>query len=135
MKGLLYTDGGARGNPGPAALGVVLEVAGGEAVTIGETIGKATNNVAEYRALIRGLEEAKKAGVTELECRLDSELLVKQLNREYKVRDANLAQLFVRAWNLAQGFPSVRFVAIPRRENKEADKLVNHALDSEKKKP
>lgn len=131
MKGVLHTDGGARGNPGPAALGVVLHVEGGEAVTLGETIGEATNNVAEYRALIRGLEEATKAGVTELECRLDSELLVKQLNREYKVRDANLARLFIRAWNLAQGFSSVRFVAIPRTENKEADKLVNHALDAE----
>ncbi|TSC63278.1 MAG: putative phosphoglycerate mutase [Parcubacteria group bacterium Gr01-1014_106] len=130
MKATLHTDGGARGNPGPAAIGVVLEIEEKDPAHVGEAIGEATNNVAEYRALIRGLEEAKKAGVTELECRLDSELLVKQLNREYKVRDANLASLFVRAWNLAQGFRSIRFIAIPRKENQQADTLVNQALDA-----
>ncbi len=128
MKAVLSTDGGARGNPGPAAIGVVLEKAGVPPITVAETIGETTNNAAEYQALLRGLALAKEQGVTELECRLDSELVVKQLNREYKVRDKYLASLFLRVWNAAQGFRSVRFVAIPRRENREADRLVNAAL-------
>lgn len=128
MKAVLSTDGGARGNPGPAAIGVVLEVEGQKPHHIGETVGDATNNVAEYRALIRGMEEAKHHGVTELECRLDSELVVKQLNREYKVRDKQLAPLFVQVWNAAQGFRSIRFTAISRAANRAADRLVNNAL-------
>lgn len=128
MKAILFTDGGARGNPGPAAIGVILRVEGGEPVAISETIGEATNNVAEYRALLRGLEEAKKIGVTELDCRLDSELVVRQLNREYKVRDRVLAALFVRVWNAAQAFRSVTFTAVPRSANRAADRLVNGAL-------
>lgn len=128
MKAILHTDGGARGNPGPAAIGIVIRIEGREPLHIGEALGDATNNVAEYRALLRGLQEAKSLGVTELECRLDSELVVKQLNREYKVRERTLAPLFVQVWNLAQGFRSVRFVAVPRSENREADRLVNRAL-------
>lgn len=128
-RAVLYTDGGARGNPGPAAIGVVLEVEGQQPHRIGETIGEATNNVAEYRALIRGMEEAKRHGVTELECRLDSELVVKQLNREYKVRNNTLAPLFVRVWNAAQGFRSIRFTAVSRAANRTADRLVNDALE------
>lgn len=129
MKGVLSTDGGARGNPGPAAIGIVLTVEGQAPVTLAETIGTATNNQAEYRALLRGLEEARRRGVTDLECRLDSELVVRQLNRVYKVRDKQLAPLFVRVWNLAQAFRAVRFRAIPRSENREADRLVNEALE------
>lgn len=132
---MLYTDGGARGNPGPAAIGVVLGIDGQEPVRVGETIGEATNNVAEYRALIRGLEEAKRRGVTELECRLDSELVVKQLNRVYKVRDKGLAPLFVRAWNAAQTFHRIRFLTVPREENRLADTLVNTALDKKSAPP
>lgn len=128
MKAVLSTDGGARRNPGPAAIGVVLEIAGAPTVRIGEVIGDATNNVAEYRAILRGLEEARRAGVTDLECRLDSELVVKQLHREYRVKDPTLAQLFVRVWNAAQAFRSVRFVVIPRVQNRAADRLVNAAL-------
>lgn len=128
MKAVVHTDGGARGNPGPAAIGIVIRVEGREPLYVGEAIGDATNNVAEYRALIRGLQEAKSLGVTELECRLDSELVVKQLHREYKVRERGLASLFIQVWNLAQGFRSVRFLAIPRSENREADRLVNKAL-------
>lgn len=128
MKAVVSTDGGARGNPGPAAIGVVLQIEGKDPLHIGEAIGEATNNVAEYRALLRALQEAKTLGVTELECRLDSELVVKQLNREYKVRDKNLEALFVRVWNLAQGFRSIQFSFVPRSENREADRLVNQAL-------
>lgn len=128
MKAVLYTDGGARANPGPAAIGVVLRIEGEPPVEIAETIGEATNNAAEYRALLLGLALAKEHDVTELECRLDSELVVKQLNREYKVRDKGLAPLFVRVWNAAQGFRSIRFVAIPRSVNRQADRLVNKAL-------
>ena len=128
MKAVVYTDGGARGNPGPAAIGVVLQIEGRDPVHIGDAIGAATNNVAEYRALLRALQEAKKLGVTELECRLDSELVVKQLNHEYKVRDRDLGSLFIRVWNLAQGFRAIRFVAVPRSENREADRLVNTTL-------
>ena len=128
MKAVLSTDGGARGNPGPAAIGIVLEVEGAPVVRIGEAIGEATNNVAEYRAILRGLEEARRAGVTDLECRLDSELVVKQLNRDYRVKDATLAQLFVRAWNAAQAFRSVRFMVVPRAQNRVADRLVNETL-------
>jgi ribonuclease HI len=137
MKAVVYTDGGARGNPGPAAIGVVLHLEGKESVHIGEAIGDATNNIAEYRALLHALREAKSRGVTELECRLDSELVVKQLNREYKVRERHLAPLFVQVWNLAQGFRSIRFVAVPRSENREADHLVNKALSrtGHRKKP
>lgn len=128
MKATLFTDGGARGNPGPAAIGAVLRVEEREPLTISETIGEATNNVAEYQALLRGLEEAKKHGVTELECRLDSELVVKQLTLVYKVRDRDLAPLFLRVWNAAQGFRSITFVAVPRSANREADRLVNAAF-------
>jgi ribonuclease HI len=128
MRAILFTDGGARGNPGPAAIGVVLRIQGKKPLTVSETIGEATNNVAEYRALLRGLEEAKRHGVVELECRLDSELVVKQLNRDYKVRDQHLARLFMRVWNAAQGFRTIHFVAIPRSANREADRLVNAAL-------
>lgn len=129
MKAILHSDGGARGNPGPAAIGIVLQLEGKDPVAIGERIGETTNNVAEYRALLRGLEEAKRYGVTELECRLDSELVVRQLNRVYKVRDKDLVPLFVKVWNLAQAFRSIRFLAIPRSKNREADRLVNQALD------
>lgn len=128
MKAVVFTDGGARGNPGPAAIGVVLQIEGKEPVHIGEAIGETTNNAAEYQALLRALQEAKTLGVTELECQLDSELVVKQLNREYKVREKTLAPLFLQVWNLAQGFRAIRFVAISRSENREADRLVNDAL-------
>lgn len=129
MRAVLHTDGGARGNPGPAAIGVVLSCEGRSPVEISETIGTTTNNVAEYRALLRGLEEARARGVTDLDCRLDSELLVKQLRRVYKVRDLKLAPLFVRAWNAASAFKTITFRAIPRSENTRADALVNKALD------
>lgn len=128
MKAVLNTDGGARGNPGPAAIGVLLQIEGEKPVRIAEMIGEATNNVAEYKALLRGLQVARERGVRDLECRLDSELVVQQLNRVYRVRDRVLASLFVQAWNAAQAFPSVRFRAVTRAENRAADALVNDAL-------
>jgi len=149
---IIYTDGGARGNPGPAGIGIVIVQAsrqalrslasaeakllrllgGGEEVVweYGEYIGVATNNQAEYRALIRALEKAKELGATEVKCFLDSELLVKQLNREYRVKDKGLAPLFLRAWNLANGFAHASFTHIPREKNKRADSQVNRALDA-----
>lgn len=130
-KLIIYTDGGARGNPGPAAIGVVV----GDK-EYGEAIGNATNNVAEYKAIIFALKKAKsllgsnKAGNTELEVRADSELVVKQLKGEYKVKDADMQPLFIEVWNAKQDFNSVHFVHIPREKNKRADAMVNKALDT-----
>lgn len=126
----LYTDGGARGNPGPAAIGYVLSHDGVVVAQHGETIGETTNNVAEYTALLKGLTHAKKLGATHVECKLDSLLVVEQLNRNYKVKDANLAKLFTQVWNLTQEFSKVTFSHIPREQNKQADALVNQALDA-----
>lgn len=127
---ILRTDGGARGNPGPAAIGVVLENEQGKVVReFGCYLGEATNNQAEYQALLAGLGEAKKLGATEVRCYLDSELVVKQLKQEYKVKDKELAPLFVRVWNLAQHFKNVSYRHVPREQNRRADALVNSALD------
>ncbi len=129
-KLIIYTDGGARGNPGPAAIGAVLKDKSGKAVAeISVYIGETTNNQAEYRAVIAALEKAKKLGGSELEFFLDSELVVKQLNREYKVKDKNLAPLFLKIYNLLTGFKKAIFKHIPREFNKEADALVNKAID------
>lgn len=125
----IYTDGGARGNPGPAGIGVVIWFGNELAGRHKSYIGEATNNQAEYKAVILALLEAKKLGAEEAECFLDSELVVKQLNREYKVKDKDLAPLFVQVWNLSLGFKKVTFQHVPREKNKEADKLVNEAID------
>ena len=131
MKGTLWTDGGARGNPGPAAYGYVLEAENGTVLAAhGEAIGTATNNVAEYRALIAGLEKAAEVGVDELEVVSDSELLVKQMRREYKVKNENLRGLFEQASVLAGRLGSVRYKAVRREHNELADRLVNEALDA-----
>lgn len=125
---IIHTDGGARGNPGPAGIGAVI--------LIGETehllkryIGETTNNQAEYQALIMALEEAKALGVTDADCRLDSELVVKQLNGQYKVKDTDLQAQFVKVWNLKQQFKTISFSHVRREQNKLADKLVNQAID------
>lgn len=125
----IYTDGGARGNPGPAGIGAVIWDGNNLVGRHKDYIGEATNNQAEYKAVILALEEAKKLDAEELEFFLDSELVVKQLNREYKVKDKDLAPLFVRVWNLSMGFKKVIFRHVPREKNKEADKLVNEAID------
>jgi ribonuclease HI len=129
----IYTDGGSRGNPGPAGIGAVLKnEKGGLVAEISEYIGETTNNQAEYRAVIAAIEKAKKLGAVELEFFLDSELVVCQLNREYKVRDKELAPLFMKIYNAAMGFKKVTFKHVRRELNTEADKLVNQALDKEK---
>lgn len=124
-----YTDGGARGNPGPAALGAVLIEDDGTKHHIKKYLGRATNNQAEYRALIAALEYAAHLGANTVTCHLDSELIVKQLNREYRVKDSGLGQLFLKVWNIANQFSSISFHHIRREQNKEADALVNAALD------
>ncbi|HTW96189.1 MAG TPA: ribonuclease HI family protein [Candidatus Methylomirabilis sp.] len=129
-KLIIHTDGGARGNPGPAAIGAVLRDEKGKLIEeISEYIGETTNNQAEYRAVIAALEAAKKLGALELEFFLDSELVVKQLKREYKVRDKDLAPLFMKIYNGSMSFKKVTFKHVPREENREADRLVNLALD------
>jgi ribonuclease HI len=125
----IYTDGGARGNPGPAGIGVVVWDGNNLVGRHKKYIGVATNNQAEYKAVILALEEAKKIGVEELEFFLDSELVVKQLRQEYKVKDKELAPLFVQAWNLGFSFKKITYTHVPREKNKEADKLVNEAID------
>lgn len=130
MKARLYTDGGARGNPGPAAAAYVLETEDGTVLDArGETIGVATNNVAEYRALVAGLRKALELGLDEVEVVSDSELLVKQMNGEYRVKNAALIDLSLDAAHLAGQIGRVRYRAVRRAENELADRLVNEALD------
>jgi probable phosphoglycerate mutase len=131
VKARLSTDGGARGNPGPAAYGYVLETEDGTILDArGQRIGHATNNVAEYRALIAGFEAALSHGVTELDVVSDSELLVKQMRGEYKVKNAALKTLSAQAAALGRGLDSVSYTAVRREHNELADRLVNEALDS-----
>ncbi len=130
MKAVIYTDGGARGNPGPAAAGVVIKDEHGKTLTAyGEYLGIQTNNFAEYSALISGLKKAKILGATEVECILDSELVTKQMRGEYKVREATLQKLFIQAYNTATTFKHVAYKHTLRENNKEADKMVNEVLD------
>jgi ribonuclease HI len=130
VRARLSTDGGARGNPGPAAFAYVLEADDGTVLAAhGEAIGVATNNVAEYRALVAGLEKAAELGVTELAVVSDSELVVRQMRGEYKVKNAALRELWLEARRLAEAIPSVAYTAVPREHNELADRLVNEALD------
>jgi ribonuclease HI len=127
----LFTDGGARGNPGPAAFAYVLEAPDGETLAQhGEAFGVATNNVAEYRALVAGLAKAKELGVRDLEVVSDSELLVKQMRGEYRVKNEALRQLCLEATQLARGLDKVQYTAVRREHNTRADGLVNEALDA-----
>jgi ribonuclease HI len=131
LRARLSTDGGARGNPGPAAFGYVLEADDGTVLDArGEAIGVATNNVAEYSALVAGLEKAAELGVTELEVVSDSELLVKQMTGEYRVKNETLAELNEEAERLARRVGRVRYTAVRREHNELADRLVNEALDA-----
>lgn len=129
-KLVICTDGGARGNPGPAALGVIV---GDKEYS--EYLGEMTNNKAEYLALVFALKKAKallggnKAAEAEIEVRMDSELIVRQLNGIYKIKEPDLQPLFVEVWNLKLDFRKVEFKHVPREENKRADRLVNLALD------
>jgi len=129
-KVVIYTDGASRGNPGPSGIGAVIDGKG-----YFEFIGEGTNNQAEYAAVIFALKKTKavlgkkKIKETEAEVRSDSELLIKQLNGEYKILEPRIQCLFLQAWNLKIDFGKVEFTLIPREKNKEADKLANQALD------
>ena len=129
-KLIIYTDGGARNNPGPAGIGAVIYDDKKNIISeISEYIGETTNNQAEYRAVIAAIKKAKTIGADELEFFLDSELVVNQLNRNYKIKKKELAPLFVQIYNISLDFKKVSYTHIPREMNKEADKLVNIAID------
>ena len=131
MKARLFTDGGARGNPGPAAYGFVLESEDGTVLAAeGEAIGTATNNVAEYSGLIAGLQKAVELHVPEVEVVSDSELMVKQMRGEYRVKNEALRALSVEAAQLARELGNVEYRHVKRAHNELADKLVNDALDA-----
>lgn len=134
---IVYTDGGARGNPGPAAIGVVVQDASGTVLKeVSETIGNATNNFAEYAAVARALEAlkqhfGKKTKDMEFEIRLDSELVKKQLNSEYQIKEPGLVPMFIEIHNArVASFPHLTLTHVPREKNKAADALVNRALDA-----
>lgn len=130
MRAVLHADGGARGNPGPAGIGVVLEDDRGEVVErFGRGIGVATNNVAEYQALIAGLELAIARGVTDLQVFLDSELVVSQMKGEWKIKKDSLRTLAARASSLLQQFDSFTIAHVPRAKNADADELANEGMD------
>jgi ribonuclease HI len=127
----VYTDGGARGNPGPAAVGVVIYNQRGEKwLSFGRVIGKATNNVAEYQAVIMALEELSKLGIVEpVNFFLDSKLVVEQLRGRWKIKHEPLRRLAERVHQLEAGLPPITYTAISREQNRPADTLVNRALD------
>ncbi len=127
----LNTDGGARGNPGPAGIGcVITDEAGAVIKTFGGYIGEGTNNVAEYRALVRGLELAAELGAARVAVRMDSELIVRQLTGVYRIKDPKLKALAAEVGRLASRFDSVSFSHVRREENSAADELVNRAIDA-----
>lgn len=127
---LLYCDGASRGNPGPAALGFVVSMDGETLLEHGETLGRMTNNQAEYRAMLAGLEAVRTLGFERVELRLDSELIVRQLEGRYKVKNAQLKPLYARAQALLGEFARWGVEHVPREENHAADALANEALDS-----
>ena len=136
-KIIMYSDGGSRGNPGPAALGVHIETLD---KSYGEYLGEKTNNEAEYAAILFGLRKIKalvgkaKAKKTTVECRMDSELACRQLNHEYKIENEKLQPLFLEVWNLSLDFMAVKFVHVRRERNTVADACANKAMDEAEKK-
>ena len=137
-KIIIYTDGGARGNPGPAGAGAVLTDASGKVIREAhKALGNQTNNYAEYQAVILGLETAKrvigkdKLSTCEVEIRMDSELVARQLSGEYQIKEETLFPFFIKIWNMqvAGEVPKLKFVHIPREKNKEADRMSNKAMD------
>jgi len=137
-KIIVYTDGGARGNPGPAAIGVVVYLSAGASKKYSQYLGEnLTNNETEYQAVIFALKKIKalfgkkKAKTLEIEIRSDSELLTKQMQGSYKILDSKIQNSFLKVWNLKIDFKEVRFKFVARGDNKEADKLVNEALDNQ----
>lgn len=141
-KLVVYCDGGSRGNPGPAAIGAVIKDAGGNIIKkYGEQIGKKTNNEAEYASIIFALKKIKRlfgkkqTKNIEVAIKMDSKLVVSQLNGEFKIKEKDLMPLFIEVWNLKTEFKRIEFSAVPREKNKEADKLVNQALNSKENMP
>jgi ribonuclease HI len=133
-EGVLWTDGAARGNPGPAGIGAILKTPTGEILSADSAyLGEATNNVAEYKALLMGLERALERGITRIEVRADSELLIKQLSGHYRVRNARLKGLFDEAKRLLARFETTKLVHVRRELNAEADRLANAGIDSRPK--
>ena len=139
-KIIIYTDGGSRGNPGAAAVGVVIKDERGRTLkSYGEAIGEKTNNEAEYEAVIFALRKIKallgkeKVKKIEVAVNLDSQLVASQLNGEYKIEEEKLFPLFIKIWNLKIDFGEIKYRHIPREKNREADKLVNEALDKEQR--
>ena len=131
MKARLFTDGGARGNPGPAAYGFVLETEDGTVLAAeGESIGTATNNIAEYSGLVAGLQKALELHVSSVEVVSDSELMVKQMRGEYRVKNEALRELYEEAASLARRLGNVDYRHVRRAHNELADRLVNEALDA-----
>ena len=124
----LFTDGACCGNPGPAGIGVSITCDGIIVKTVSETIGRATNNIAEYKAMIRGLSELKALGAEDIKVRTDSELVFFQLKGEYKVKHENMIPLYEEALKLIKSFKKVEFKVVPREENAEADQLATAAL-------
>ncbi|MCF7906949.1 ribonuclease HI family protein [Patescibacteria group bacterium] len=130
MKFIIYSDGGARGNPGPGGAGAVIYDKKMNLIKkTSRFLGSSTNNQAEYEALILGLEKAKSLSAKKVDCYLDSQLVVEQLNRRFKVKNPKLGKLFLKVWNLSQFFENINFYHIPREKNKEADSLVNEVID------
>lgn len=130
IDAVLWTDGAARGNPGPAGIGAILKTPEGEVIVAeGQYVGETTNNVAEYKALLLGLERALEHGVRHLEVRADSELLIKQLRGEYKVRSEGLKPLYLRALELLREFDAPKLVHVRRELNSEADRLANRGIN------
>ena len=130
---VVMVDGAARGNPGPAGAGLLVKGPGRTTVRRGEYLGEVTNNVAEYRALILGLEAAVEMGAGAARVFSDSELIVKQMTGEYRVKSPQLRELFILAQKRAEGLQSVSYTYIPRDENREADRLANMAIDAKGK--
>ena len=138
-KIVIYADGGSRGNPGPAGAGVAIADGKGNMIKeYSSFLGVKTNNEAEYEAVIFGLQKIKallgkeKIKNTEIEFRLDSQLIARQLNGEYKIEEERLFPLFIKIWNLKMKFGTIKFTEIPREKNKEADRLANEAMDKER---
>lgn len=131
MRGVLHTDGGARGNPGPAGIGVVLEDESGEVIgEIAQGIGRATNNVAEYAAVIAGLELALERGVTSIDIYVDSALVAAQVKGEWKIKNERLRGLAVKARSLMDRFDAATIAHVPRERNAGADRLANQGMDA-----
>ena len=131
MRISLYTDGGARGNPGPAAIGIVVKNEKGEVIKeIGKYIGETTNNEAEYRALLDGLDSILEKDVENVDCFLDSQLVVRQLNGEFKVKSMNIKRFWKEVKRMERNFKKITYTHIERGKNGEADSLVNEVLDS-----